>query len=104
MKRNPMVWMASLLIFVPLAWLLWSAPAEMTPSDIAMSAGALVTALALLSLLWRGQAQGRWLAHRCVTCDRAMRKILPGELRPPPGQSASKPPTWRCSQCGRLYG
>ena len=104
MKRNPMVWMVSLLIFVPLAWLLWSAPTELAPSDIAMSGGALVTALALLSLLWRGQAQGRWLAHQCVTCGRAMRKILPGELRPPPGQKAKKPPTWRCSHCGRLYG
>lgn len=103
MKRNPLVWMASLLIFVPLAWLLWSAPAEMGTGDIVMSGGALLTALALQSLLWRGQAQGRWLAHRCITCGRAMRKILPGELRPPPGLNPSEPPTWRCSHCGRLH-
>ena len=103
MKQNRTIWLLTGVFLIPFAWLVWSNPVEMTAEDLAMMAGALVTALSLQALMWKGHRQGRWLAHRCVTCERAMRRVLPGELRPPTGRGPETEPLWRCTHCGRLH-
>jgi len=102
MKRNQTVWLLSAAIFLPFVWLVWTAPGELALEDVVMTGGALATALVLQGLLWRGHRQGRWLAHRCVTCERPMRRIIEGEMRPPTGGAQAAAPQWRCTHCGRL--
>lgn len=103
MKHNRTAWLLSVAIFMPFVWLVATSPAQSGVADLAMTGGALGTGLVLLKFLWRGQRQGRWAAHRCVTCDRAMRRILDGELRPPAAGLSDPAPLWRCSHCGRLH-
>jgi hypothetical protein len=103
MKRNRIVWVITVAVFVPFCWLVATSPAEIGVADMAMTLGTLGTACVLLVLLWRGHWAGRWLAHGCVTCGRSMRRIVEGELRPPSGEVQGQPPVWRCTHCGRLH-
>ena len=103
MKRNPTVWVITAAMFLPFVWLVATSPGQTDLADIAMAAGALVTGLVLQGLLWSGHRQGRWVAHKCITCARPMRRILEGELRPPAGIAQEESPDWRCTHCGRLH-
>jgi len=102
MKRNPAIWALTSLIFLPFVWLIWTAPQEMTLRSLGFALGALVTAVAMVVFAWKAQRAGRLVPHRCLTCDRPIRLIVPGELRPPSGSSAQVHQRWRCTYCGRL--
>ena len=102
MKTNPAVWLLSALIFVPFLWLVASAPGEADTKSVVTSLGALVTGIVMVVLLWRGHRAGRWVANRCETCERPMRRIRPGEIRPPSGAALEISHRWRCIYCGRL--
>lgn len=102
MKRTAGIWALSVALLLPLAWLGASTPLGEGGRSLFAFGGALASAVVFLAVAWRAHLRGAFLPNRCLTCDRPMARVLPGEIRPPSGAGPVTPPTWRCRHCGRL--
>lgn len=102
MKRNVVIYVLSLAMVLPLAWLILTTELAGSAIGWVFLSGGVVTAGALLRLVWQAHAVGRLLPNRCVTCDHPMVLSRPGELRPPSGTEPGPVRKWRCRHCGRL--
>ncbi len=102
MKRSVLIYVLSLLMAAPLAWLVLTTPLGAEPTGWVLLSGALITGGALIRLAWQMHRAGRLLPNRCVTCDHPLVLSRPGELRPPSSVAAADVRMWRCRHCGRL--
>ncbi len=105
MKRQPGIWILSVLLLLPILWLTLSTDVAGGGRASLLFAGALLSAGAVLSFAWRAHARGALLPHHCATCEHPMARLRPGEVRPPRGSSVDRGapmPRWRCRHCGRL--
>ncbi len=102
MRRTYAIYFAAACVLAPLAWALLTVEIEGKKNGYFLLAGSLLTVFVVLGGMVKSHREGRFAPNRCATCDSAMRRIQPGELRPPVGRKDSKLPTWRCQRCGRL--
>lgn len=100
MRRSLGIWALSLLVVLPMGWLVATTPFEAGGRGVLLVGGAVLTAGAVLRFAWQSHFGGRLLPNRCKTCGQGMSRARPGELRPPAGAPAA--PRWRCRHCGRL--
>ena len=102
MKRNPWIWVLTLAVLTPFAWLLATTTMGEGATGSAFVAGACLTGAGVVALIWRSHHRGVLLPNGCRTCGNGMRRVRPGELRPPASAKGKALPQWRCVRCGRM--
>ena len=102
MKRNFGYYLASVCVLAPLLWVILSVDLAEKKLGYVLLGGAIVTVGVVLWGLREAHRNGTFVPNHCQTCERPMRMIRPGELRPPSSHGTDALPSWRCTYCGRL--
>lgn len=103
MRRNVGIYILTVAALLPVGWLIATSTGHLTTTRLLMVGGAIVTVALLLRSAWAAHHKGKLLPNACLTCDNPMRRVRPGELKPPPGANLEDV-QWRCDRCGRLEG